>query len=62
MQTVADIRLRLFKDFPYYAENALSIRTKDGEIAPLVLNEGQRRFVEAWKSSGRLKGKSALSC
>jgi hypothetical protein len=44
------IRQRLFDEFPYYAENALKIRTKPdpvtgkSDIAPLVLNEAQRRL------------------
>jgi hypothetical protein len=34
-------RRRLRDDFPYYAKTALKIRTKRGEIAPLVLNNAQ---------------------
>lgn len=45
------VRRRLLEDFPYYAEKALKVRTKpDAEgkthIAPLVLNEAQRRLQE----------------
>lgn len=32
----------LVVDFPWYAERALKIRTKDGAIAPFVLNAAQR--------------------
>jgi len=47
-----EVRRRLYEDFPYYAENALKIRTKPdpvtgkSDIAPLVLNEAQRRLQE----------------
>lgn len=34
-------RLRLYKEFPFYAKHCLKIRTKAGEIAPLVLNDAQ---------------------
>src|SRR5690242_17898617 len=45
------VRERLFKDFAYYAEKALKVRTKPDEkgiskIASLVLNRGQRRLLE----------------
>jgi len=40
------VRKRLYEDFEYYAAKALRIRTKEGEIAPLVLNEAQRRLLE----------------
>lgn len=36
------VRLRLRDDFPYYAENALKIRTKSGTIEPLRLNAAQQ--------------------
>lgn len=35
------IRRRLRDDFPHYAEKCLSIRSKDGSITPLALNEAQ---------------------
>jgi hypothetical protein len=41
------IRQRLRDDFPYYAENALVIRTKAGEIAPLKLKPAQLILNEA---------------
>lgn len=41
------IRQRLRDEFPYYAENALKIRTKGGEIAPLVLKPAQRILQDA---------------
>lgn len=39
-------RKRLLNDFVFYAPRALKIRTKDGEIAPLELNEAQRRLLD----------------
>lgn len=41
------VRKRLRDDFPYYAENALKIRTKKGEITPLVLNAAQLIMCDA---------------
>jgi hypothetical protein len=41
------IRQRLKEDFPFYAENALKIRTKSGEITPLVLKQAQILLNEA---------------
>lgn len=39
-------RKRLADDFAFYASKALKIRTKGGEIKPLVLNEAQRYFLQ----------------
>lgn len=41
------IRLRLRDDFPYYAQKALKIRTKDAKIAPLKLNAAQEILQDA---------------
>jgi phage terminase large subunit-like protein len=38
-------RKRLFEDFAYYARHCIKIRTKQGKIAPLVLNRVQERFA-----------------
>lgn len=43
---MAAVRRRLRDDFAFYAEHALKIRTKDGEIKPLVFNAAQRYFLE----------------
>jgi len=40
------VRRRLFEDFEFYARHALKIRTKEGTVVPLVLNEAQKRFCE----------------
>lgn len=41
-----DVRKRLYEDFETYAKYCLKIRTKAGEIQPLVLNESQKLFLE----------------
>lgn len=38
-------RKRLFEDFAFYAKHCIKIRTKQGKIAPLVLNRVQVRFL-----------------
>lgn len=41
-----EVRRRLYEDFEFYAKYALKIRTKEGTIEPLVLNDAQRIFVK----------------
>jgi hypothetical protein len=41
-----ETRKRLRDDFTFYCKNCVKIRTKDGTIAPLILNRVQTRFVE----------------
>ena len=52
-------RLRLLRDFAYYAEKALVVRTKDAQIVPLILNRAQRRFIaqvlDQWQRTGRVR-------
>lgn len=40
------VRKRLFEDFEYYAKHALKIRTKEGTVVPLVLNDAQKIFIK----------------
>src|SRR5689334_10640819 len=40
------IRKRLLTDFRYYARHALKIRTKSGEVKPLVLNKAQEHLID----------------
>ena len=40
-----ETRKRLLNDFAFYAKHAVKIRTKAGEIKPLVLNRVQERFL-----------------
>lgn len=51
-----EIRRRLHDDFEYYSENALKIRTKAGEIAPLALNDAQRILHEAIEKQIKERG------
>lgn len=44
--SVDAVRKRLFEDFEFYAKHALKIRTKEGAIKPLVLNEAQKIFMK----------------
>ncbi|MDQ2066744.1 hypothetical protein Q9295_10175 [Xinfangfangia sp. CPCC 101601] len=42
-----EVRRKLKEDFPYYARNALKIRTKDAKIVPFELNAAQRILQKA---------------
>lgn len=50
---------RLKKDFQYFAKHCLSIRSKSGEIKPLVLNRGQlflhERIEKQLRETGRVR-------
>ena len=41
------VRERLFRDFEFYAQHALFIRTKQAQVVPLVLNKAQKKLLEA---------------
>ena len=41
------VRKKLLTDFPFYAKSALKIRTKEGAVAPLVLNPAQQILQDA---------------
>ena len=41
------VRKRLLTDFPFYSKSALKIRTKEGKVAPLVLNPAQQILQDA---------------
>ena len=51
------IRKRLYSDFPFYAKSALSIRTKEGAIAPLALNSAQKILDAAVQKQLKSEGK-----
>lgn len=57
--TAIEVRKRLYEDFPFYARHALRIRTKEGEIKPLVLNAAQEKFcatvVNQLESTGKVR-------
>jgi hypothetical protein len=46
MSDVMAVRKRLYEDFEFYARHALKIRTKGGEIKPLILNQAQQIFMK----------------
>jgi len=54
-----DKRLRLKDDFPYYARNCLSIRTKDKGIQPFILNSAQeyihKKLQQQLKETGKVR-------
>ena len=53
------VRKRLYEDFEFYARHALRIRTKEGEIKPLVINAAQKIFLEVvlrqLKTTGKVR-------
>lgn len=40
------LRKRFLTDFRFFAKHCIKIRTKEGEIKPLVLNQVQERFID----------------
>lgn len=53
----ATIRLRLKNDFPHYAAKCLKIRSKAGEIVPLLLNRAQQHIHERLEDQRKATGK-----
>lgn len=51
-----EVRKRLYNDFEFYAKAALKIRTKEGEIKPLVLNNAQKILNEAINEELKSRG------
>jgi hypothetical protein len=56
------LRKRLRDDFPFYAKHSLQIRTKQGEIAPFKINEGQRMMQEAIDNDLKTRGYVRIIC
>jgi hypothetical protein len=54
------IRKRLYEDFEFWAKNCAKIRTKEGEVKPLVLNGVQKRFVATINRQLKETGKVRL--
>jgi hypothetical protein len=54
-----ETRKRLRDDFDFYCRNCVKIRTKDGTIAPLILNRVQKRFadriIDQQQSTGKVR-------
>ena len=51
------VRKKLFTDFSYYSKNSLKIRTKSGEVKPLVLNAAQQILQNGIEKQIRAEGK-----
>lgn len=51
------IRLRLRDDFEFYAKTCLKIRTKEGELRPLLLNKVQRELLKVIEDQYQRTGK-----
>jgi hypothetical protein len=56
-QQLKETRIKLRNDFEFYAKHCLKIRTKSGEIKPLVLNRAQLRTVEVFNDQLQRHGK-----
>ena len=56
-QRLRQVRKRLASDFEFYSKSALKIRTKAGEIKPLVLNPAQKILDDAVKKQLAAEGK-----
>lgn len=56
-QKLQQIRKKLYTDFPYYANAALKIRTKQGDITPLKLNQAQEILDKAVQAQLDTEGK-----
>lgn len=52
-----EVRELLKEDFEFYAEHALKIRTKLGEIKPFVLNRAQKQLLDIIERQRRTTGK-----
>lgn len=52
-----ELRVRLKTDFPFYAETNLKIRTKEGSIAPFILNKAQLHLHKEIEHQKKLTGK-----
>jgi hypothetical protein len=54
-----EVRKRLYEDFEFYAKHALKIRTKEGQIKPLILNAAQKIFmktvIDQLQTTGRVR-------
>lgn len=55
--TAKEVRKLLYEDFEVYAKYALRVRTKSGEIKPLVVNEAQKALLAVVKRQMETNGK-----
>ena len=54
---VTRVRKRLYEDFEFYAEHAIVIRTKDGNILPFKLNKVQHKLLDLVRTQYEETGK-----
>lgn len=54
---IKEVRKRFYEDFEFYAKHALRIRTKEGEIKPLVLNKAQKQLLKVIEEQRKRTGK-----
>jgi hypothetical protein len=57
MELIDEIRKRFRDDYPHYSSRCLKVRTKDGDIKPLILNRIQRHIHESVEKQRRETGK-----
>jgi hypothetical protein len=55
-QQRVETRKRLYTDFPFYAKHCLKIRTKQGEVQPLILNTAQQILQAAVDEEMKTRG------
>ena len=56
-EKLLDVRRRLRDDFKYYSATCMKIRTKEGEIKPLILNPAQEDLDEIVRQQEEATGK-----
>jgi hypothetical protein len=56
-KAMLETRKRLLDDFEFYARHSIKIRTKEGDIVPLVLNRVQKRFLKQIIAQQQTDGK-----
>jgi hypothetical protein len=56
-QKQIEVRRRLYNDFQFYAQHALKIRTKEGEVKPFIVNKAQQILLEAVLKQMETEGK-----
>jgi hypothetical protein len=58
-QKLLETRKKLASDFAFYCKHCVFIRTKDGTLAPLVLNTAQKMALEQilaqWQETGKVR-------
>jgi hypothetical protein len=58
--SAADVRKKLKEDFEFYAEKALKIRTKKGDIVPFIINRQQKLLDDTIEAELKAKGQARI--